>query len=433
MGLAITRGVVILALGGGGPKKNDKKSVCGERGVKYFLKFKGLAHSFFERFCRFLGGGAGALIIALLSVMGAALISIYSSKIVAQIDYLLFSGEETTLHELTLSLGVSVVAVFFVMFRELGLAQYARAKERQLEKQSLEMERRLTNLPPKSFLALYANSIKDAGQLRNMTKAQLTAQSVSFVEVSKRVRILMNTVLSLARSWDGVSKENKSMVYKSNIMMSIPASSLRKHALGKTDMSMDVVMKSNFFLHNQNSDSIIDRCDGVLILADNQYSTSSVNEDDEPDLDIKPICFPYSFCAPGEAVNPDNHPNLPGAPEAMATGEAQYMGDTSRTMKAWLDSIGDSNGLINRQYREKIYDYYRERYEAQSILAIPIKLNGKIFAILNIYRNNTEILLNESRSEQFVTLLEPVCYQLAKMLLLASRSKASEDKKRGLV
>ena len=244
--------------------------------MKYWVTFKLRMRSFFESFCRFLSGGVGALIIALLSVMGAALISIYSSKIVAQIDYLLFSGTETKLYELTLSLLVSVVAVFCVMFRELGLAQYAKIKERQLEKQSLEMERRLTSMPPKSFLALYATSIKNAGQLRSMTKAQLAAQSVSFDEISKRVRILMNTVLSLARSWDGVSQENKSMVYKSNVMLSISASSLRKHAVGKPGVSMtDVVMKSNFFLHNQNADSLIDRCDGVLILADNRYSTSS--------------------------------------------------------------------------------------------------------------------------------------------------------------
>lgn len=393
----------------------------------------------FGKFCRFLSTSTGAFIIALLSVLGAALISIYSTKILSEINYIFFSGPETKLYELFVSLAVSIIAVLFVAFRELGLAEKLRAKEQELEQQRididernevqrLEMEKRLTSMPPKSFLALYTKSIKNSGQLRRASKVQVEADKVTFEDINKRVRILMNTVLSLARSWDGVSKENHSIVYKSNVMLSISSGALRKHSSEKSGVEMlDLMTKSKFFLHNQNEDAILDRCDGVLILLNNQYSTSSISPDDGPDPDIRPICFPYTRRQASGKMNPLFHPNLPGAPEAMSTGEAQYMDHTSRTMKAWLESIGDLNGLIHKQYKDGIDDYYRERYEAQSILAIPLKINNKIFAILNIYRNDPEILLNRSRSEQFVTLLEPVCYQLAKMLFLASKSKTLKE------
>jgi hypothetical protein len=42
-------------------------------------------------------------------------------------------------------------------------------------------------------------------------------------------------------------------------------------------------------------------------------------------------------------------------------------------------------------------------------------------AIFNIYRNKDGIFKGEDRAQQFVSLMNPVCYHIAKMLSLAAK------------
>ncbi|CAK14451.1 GAF domain-containing protein [Pseudomonas entomophila] len=388
-----------------------------------------VAAAIFHKLCKFLASGVGAFLVALSGVAGAALVSIYSSTIVKQIDYVLFSGEETSLDELTVASAVSLAAVILIMLREFGLAESARRRERQLDLQHAQMGEQLTSMPPKSFLSLYAEAVKNTGLLRSISKVQLKERKADGEVLIKRMRVIMNTILSLARSWDGVSRENQAIVYRSNFMIALTSSSLKKGGSGEGGIP-DILKTSKFFLHDQNYSSLIERCDGVLLLVDNQLSTSSLVADDGPDQDIQPICFPYSLRRPGVRASMANHPNIPGAPEAAASGSAQYLGQTGRIIQGWLESVDDTNPHITRDYKDRVGSYYLNRDEAQSLLAIPIKYDDRLLGVLNIYRNDSRILFNENRSDQFVTLLEPICYQLAKMLtLIVSESSGKEEAK----
>lgn len=42
-------------------------------------------------------------------------------------------------------------------------------------------------------------------------------------------------------------------------------------------------------------------------------------------------------------------------------------------------------------------------------------------AVLNIYRNKENIFKGDDRAQQFVALMNPVCYHIGKMLSLASK------------
>lgn len=318
---------------------------------------------------------------------------------------------------------LSALAILCVWLRERGISYTNKQKEASLERQRIEMEGRLTNLPPRQFIFEYSSAIKNIGELRRLTKQEHQSGTLDQKTLHKRIRTIISSILSLTRLWDGVSQENKKVVYQANIMLLFTKSELSTDA-GASPQDQEKLEKwllqFEFFLHNQSFEIAIQRCSGILTIADNSYSASSAAPNDEPDPDLEDICLPYTNKT--EYIVGHNHPNLPGAPMVAASGECEYLNSTQQVMLRWLDEQQKTNPETNQRYYKKLKDYYQELDTAKSLLSIPLFIDNDLYAILNINKNNENMLLNNDRAEQFVNLLSPICYQLSKMLQLSEEN-----------
>ncbi|MNP22611.1 hypothetical protein D3C76_1152920 [compost metagenome] len=179
---------------------------------------------------------------------------------------------------------------------------------------------------------------------------------------------------------------------------------------------------SPFFLFGSNIDARLDNADGIVHISNLELSTYvGADELAKPDTDIRPICFPFKMDTANHA---NSHPNLPGGPVAVSTGESQYIQDSRTHFKQWLEDESLQNHYITENYKSTIAQYYNSHRYATSILSIPLLPkntddgNKSPIGCLNIYNNKANILMGDSRNAQFVQLLQPICAYLHDMILL---------------
>ncbi|WP_076564246.1 hypothetical protein [Pseudomonas sp. B10] len=357
--------------------------------------------------CQLIGTSWGSLIIALLTIGSAAMISVMSGDIKAEYTATQTWDDFFATSYLWPSIEFSIAAVFAVFLREIGVITTTRAKEK-------ELQDRLTTMPPKQFLAAYSDTMIDI-RFHFENLAQDNSTPVSKQTVAADIRLYLTKILILAQNWDSAPKET----YRANIMLVE-----RDKDLIRRQYTQEV-NNSPFFLFGSNIDARLDNADGILHISDLELSTYVGGEEfAKPDTDILPICFPFCMDAKDHAKS---HPNIPGGPVAVASGQSQYIQDSRTHFKEWLDQEAVENKHLTEHYKSTIASYYSSHRYATSILSIPLlprnmgsKDNGDKFpvACLNIYNNKANILMGDSRNAQFVQLLQPICAYLHDMISL---------------
>lgn len=176
-------------------------------------------------------------------------------------------------------------------------------------------------------------------------------------------------------------------------------------------------LTSPFFLHCQSSDVLWQRCTGAVAIVDAQLSVSSGSKvPGSHDDELKPIIFPYTLMKDYNVGR--HHPNLPGAPLAAATGQPGYIEDLGETIKNWLKKEAEVNPETTQKYLRSIDEYYKSLVDVSSLISIPVLINDKLNAVLNIQKTNESLLYNHERADMFIHLMNPICYHLGRMLLL---------------
>lgn len=368
-------------------------------------------YSAFIAACRKLSGSTGAAIVAVFGVVGASCVSIYSAPILAQGE-VYFKGFFADLKlpqnwQLLLTVTLIVVAIILVGMRELGLGLLVKTREK-------ELDERISTLPSQDFLRVYGDGLRQIGEIRRETKVKHVNSVLTPDVLDESIRSVMKHVLGLARLWDGISKTDEHMVYRSNLMMVVHPELMQDFRSDRHSYE-DVVVGSPFFLYGDNFLSRVDSSAGLLMIEDERWTVTSKAKGTEPDKSVKPLCLPFSLPSSGK------QPNLPGAPEALVSKTSKYVGHTIDVMYQWLKDMENTRPRFSQEFKQGIKDYYGSADHAQSILSIPIVFEGKVMAIFNIYRNKDGIFKGEDRAQQFVSLMNPVCYHIAKMLSLAAK------------
>jgi hypothetical protein len=414
---------------------------------------------------RFFSSPIGSIILTLFSVLSAGYISVCSSHIYAQCQELLGMTPENveapkTYWHSTIALILTVGALVMVWLRERGLADLALRKEAELsvlaeEKEALikrenkAMEGRLSSLPPRQFMNDYVETLREIGELRRLTKNEIATLSPEVI--IKRMQTMMSSVLSLARTWDDIAASYKFVTYHANIMRVLysdeiaisPAVelSLEEANAGdeaKTDGAQasvqevveddqsleDWILQYEFFLHNQSYEVAVQRCSGILFIQDTELSVESLHPD-RPDVNVEQVCLPFTYKQDFRYAY--HQPNLPGAPQAAATGQPIYMADVQATVKRWFETEKKKDKEISPRYEEQITHYYQNLEHAKSLISLPIYHQEKLMGVLNVSRSLEEMLTTKDRAELFVQLMNPVCYHFGKMLASLEDSYADQD------
>lgn len=346
--------------------------------------------------------GVGSFLIALVTIGSAATVSVTSTEIFKEYG-------ETADWEALLSTShlwpavlFSLVAVACITLREMGVVDSAKKKERELQQQ-------LNTMPPKNFLTAYRDALIDT---RMLYEQQLMggASAVSSQSIGDDIRLVMAKMLMLAQQWEGAPSET----YRANIMLVEEDKAWCMANLAKE------INSSPFFLFGSNLDARLDSTDGVLHISSDELSTVfDGKQDGQPDADIEPICFPFAL---HNTKLVSHHPNIPGAPEAVSTLRPQYIANCRTHFDEWLERELHDDSHISPFYQGVVSKYYGKHKFAVSILAIPLFVKGgdglkQRVGCLNIYKGKKDILMGDSRNNQFVELMLPLCSFLSDMIL----------------
>ncbi|MBK3468174.1 hypothetical protein [Pseudomonas sp. MF6776] len=178
---------------------------------------------------------------------------------------------------------------------------------------------------------------------------------------------------------------------------------------GEADETWDSwVLTSPFFLHRQSANVAWERCTGAVAIVDTQLSvsTTSLGEGGDPaDHELEPIVLPYT--SRKDYTNGYHHPNLPGAPLAAATGQPAYIENLSESIRNWLEKEEEVNPEISKRYLKDVSEYYKTLNGVSSLISIPVLINEKLNAVLNIQKNNESLLYNHERADMFIVTVRP--------------------------
>lgn len=353
--------------------------------------------------CGLINSSGGSMVIALVTIGAAAIVSVASTDIMSDWRKVHTLADIRATEYLWPAIKFSLAAVGLVFLREVGVVASAKKKDK-------ELSDRLTTMPPKQFLAAYSEAVINIRILYEDQQAYTEPLTAS--EIAKDIRIVLTQILVLAQNWDSSPQET----YRANVMLvEQDKTKIRKH------LAMQVE-SSPFFLFESNIDARLDRADGILHLSDLDLSTViNKQQQGEPDYEIQPICFPFKLSTQDKSIV---QPNVPGAPVAITTLSPQYIRDCRAHFTKWLDEESENNPYLTQHYKDTVSKYYRAHRHATSILSIPLftvderSEETTLLGCLNIYNNKADMLMGESRNDQFVQLLQPICAYLFDMISL---------------
>jgi len=363
----------------------------------------------------FTSGGLFSSVAVLGTVLVGAYISLYSSAILTQLTLACLPFIETcdpTKFQNLLFASCALIAVAITLIiRETSVFLVNNTASHRLQEI-------IRTTPSKSFLESYNETIREVGVFRITTKEKHKAATLTAKDMSFNIRSSLEGVIALAKKWDG--NDGKSSIYRANIMVMIDSEAFKDidHSTPENSQIIKLIENSKLFLYQGPLDTKISHCSGVLTLEDSSLTVSSatLKYGGTDNITRDPICFPYTKLE----FNGQSNPVIPGAPACASFDSPQYLHDTRKSVDLFLKNLEIKNNDYCKRYKHNIEDYYNSIDEAQSILSIPIKLESTTIAVLNVYRNKKGIFRDEENAINFSLLMEPICYQLSKMLLLAS-------------
>lgn len=273
--------------------------------------------------------------------------------------------------------------------------------------------RAIQTSPPSSFWRHYEDAFIMSWKLKSLAEASLSHEPLStehVEEAKKTIRILLDYIINLVQQWDSANLERK-VIYRANLMRVI---------YFEDDPNYEVTEDNKYFM-----EPVKENYSGIVILEGVEYTTTTETKGSTPDNQRKPIVFP--FCLQGNKINQDFQSNLRGAPYCIATANFDYVGDVTSIVKSYESSSPRCDRIFDnlKQY------YSRPDNPAHSILSIPLidadqigEGQGagsplpKVSWVLNIYRNQSEMLYEGMKAKDFVSVASPFTAILLDILSL---------------
>ncbi|EJG1724417.1 hypothetical protein ACLINW_002277 [Vibrio parahaemolyticus] len=354
---------------------------------------------------KWLDTGIGAGFISIFGAISAAQISIFSGQIQAQFL------EQRLGMEMLFAIGSILVFGCAVYIKEIHQSSRIREKESAMQLQWKKQEERLTSLPPNSVLASISETTIYARVLESSSK-----------QTDENVSVLLKRLCKLAEEWDGRSKEGG--FYNANLMITFEKDKIQNLRTLKQTQKLkadeqgllDSIESSPFFLFDDNLESRIETCDGILWCV-KQYSTG-LHESDAGSTkqviaqDHPAIVFPYVI---NKQDGAKQQPLLFGAPEALVSKIQIHTNNTVNSATQFLKQLEKENSFFKKSYRDAVTKYYNDH--KGSILSIPLLNKSVVVAVVNIYREECDILMNGDRAQNFYHLVKPICDSIVKCLI----------------
>ncbi|HFQ5441802.1 hypothetical protein QO227_10725 [Vibrio vulnificus] len=240
--------------------------------------------------------------------------------------------------------------------------------------------------PPSNFWERHYKAFLTANNLKASTEVAASYRNKAMC--SENVRIVLDLLINLVKEWDSANIEKK-VVYRANLMRVVNF---------KNNPEFQVTEDDRFFISPAR-----EHYSGVVVLENDNYTTTTETSDSTPDTQRQPITFPY--CLPEESNNSMFHTNLRGAPYCVATGVYDYVRNVDTIVSHYVDN---SDPLSNR-LKQNLDKYYSDKKNpAHSILSIPLfasiendEENKEVKWVLNIYRNQSGMLYDGAKCKDF--------------------------------
>ena len=351
-------------------------------------------------------------ITAAIAVIAGSIVSLYSVEIKS--SFPIFLSLNRSDYE-----GFSFPALtfwfcFFLFFMITALRQ--RIKDQNIVQQQEKLINTIQSLPPHDFAMKYRDEYHKINKAVEKLDLLFYAMrdkdedcSNDFDDIStmeETIRIILDVYVNLAQIWDNPeSIIHKDTVYRANLMFYYDINQI------PDSLSKKIFEMKNFFVE-KNLEALKSSIDGILLLEDNKFTTSTISKEPIADNDIRPLCFPITF---KKSLNKRNQ-NLPGAPIAFVSKNTQWILDTTEII-----DLCNENENLDGITKKKINDYYSLESKGRSIISMPLQLlaNDRYenIGVLNIYRNKPMMLQNEIRAEQFSAFAEPFNVLLCKAIV----------------
>ncbi|MDO3388128.1 hypothetical protein QWI17_19945 [Gilvimarinus sp. SDUM040013] len=222
----------------------------------------------------------------------------------------------------------------------------------------------------------------------------------------EQVRRILDTLINMARSWDGVNIDGQSVIYRANIMRvwrfrdkegnGVEAPT-RCHELAK---AFSVAPAESHYT-------------GYVGILDTVYTTTTETQTPTPDPRCKPLAFPYTREDDVCGIDYPLLPNILGAPKAAAIGLHSYVKDVTDIVDSYKAGPGTKDDAI----LSELMRYYSDVSIAQSILSVPLKLDGEVDWVVNMYRNQSGMLFDGYKVRDYVNIIAPHLHLLQVLLM----------------
>lgn len=299
------------------------------------------------------------------------------------------------------------IVYFYFLFITLAVLVVARGyfqtRERRLDKKELHenisyVRSTIANVPPYTALVNYRDSYRDVWRTSQYALESLESNSDSN-NFQIAIRTILNAYVTLAKDWDAdLDRYSDQATYRCNFMVYRPKEfiSFQEHVAIENNLKFSPYTKLTeaFF-----------KSTGVLEV-ETELTTTTETREPTRDTSIKPMAL---------LVARHGYPdiNVPGAPAAINTGEAQWI----KCDETMISEARNRPALSGQMAH--IEDYYRQNPIARSFVSIPIKHPAcpwETVGVINIYRNTPDMFREEVRMRDFHAIMSPFNYLIGELL-----------------
>lgn len=237
-------------------------------------------------------------------------------------------------------------------------------------------------------------------------------------EAKKEVRIGLDQIIRLAKKWDSANLDNASITYRANVMKVFYI----RHEGIKPDCDLEFIAKDSeqYTVLAKLSlpfatAPIQHKYSGFVALLENDYTTSTLRTEPEPDLQRKPIAFPFTLNSDTrESLVRYNHP---GASKAIESKAPSYIADVKTLPEQYIKQESTDNVFFEKRVYDSLVDYYSNNKVAHSMLSIPLSDNSeRVEYVLNVYRDQDQMLYAGGKVADFSEIVRPYAAIIERMI-----------------
>lgn len=397
--------------------------------TKIIKNISNLTHS---SFAHFISMGLG--------IIWASSVSVFGTELKEQI----FGSDDFSKETLVFTASVSLALI-------IGILHYIRGLEKEREGQSRACYAALSenSLQCINMSTVINDCLKDYRTLMNQEKKSPGEifdknPKVFNQTLDNAINTAMQSILRVTKKFIEGSEH---VHIKANLFNLVPSNSVLncfkekkqdsyKHETNSI-LNEKAILNSPLFLFGTNLQSRLERCDYLLVCEQtftcqlDKKNVFKMSPKEEKEL---PLCMPYSVEEANE-FGTVNHPNLFGAPEAVAQKRDKYIDYLQKNVDEYIKALENSvlhGKHMTKDFESSLRDYYeKDTDRPKSILSIPVdklliniddysipRESEQIACVLNIYINRENFLESELKSQTYSTLIQQLRYHLAILISL---------------